>query len=702
MEPKISQKQRNKNENIVNIIYIFDEDKKYEDKMEIKFREDEDNKTPNIISYEEIKKNFEYFLYEKQKKYEENEEENEKEFYDVNSNNIIYEYIRYFNGEGWSLLEENSFIIVNEDLTLDIIKIMIKAKILDAEENKIHKKFENIGKEMNKIKTDIDDIDKGYFKDSHYLPFNSIILTSNPLLSDKGQEFRTMNDFNIIPATLYNLFNENSYLKYSKFGVLTQAAFIKALSNKELDSYILHLICKSTYNIDDEKNNLENIESVNYVNLIFEQENSYNCEFINEKKLTEILSKPEIKENIKKITLIISTQLSQDVFNIFNKFEFKNILIQHTTLADTEFIANLNKKFYENLILNRLQNLDEIFNDALNININPDITTFCCCFHEHVINCNFLKNLNNELYNNDNTAKKSLNELKEALPHFCHLKFECANVDPSCNLPEDFCRHIYYCLKSFNINIEKDCTALNKRNKKGGYNNGAKFSTCCCYDKNKKIKDNIQHHINTIFSTKHFTTESINDKNSIIKINLQESYIPQYEKMILFVGKNRDFANIINYLYSYGKFFNIYGDTVENLKIFINAFIEYYKERNYLSQSYGNDNKEKKHIILDEFNIENFKKEHKHNIIYFIYIQDPKLIQIIEEVDINYKIINYKVILLSEKKIDDKKFENIKINEEPFEPLPVSEKKDENETEYIPNSYVKYQHKITVRKIWEI
>ena len=33
------------------------------------FREDEDNINLNIISYEEIKKNFEYFLYEKQKKY---------------------------------------------------------------------------------------------------------------------------------------------------------------------------------------------------------------------------------------------------------------------------------------------------------------------------------------------------------------------------------------------------------------------------------------------------------------------------------------------------------------------------------------------------------------------------------------------------------------------------------------------------------
>ena len=164
MEPKISQKQRNKNENRVNIIYIFDEDKKYEDKMEMKFRENEENINLNIISYEEIKKNFEYFLYEKQKKYENINEDNEddKEFFDINSNNIIYEYIRYFDGEAWILLEENNFIIINEELNLDILKIMIKAKILSGEENKIHKRFENMEKEINKIKTDLDDINKGY------------------------------------------------------------------------------------------------------------------------------------------------------------------------------------------------------------------------------------------------------------------------------------------------------------------------------------------------------------------------------------------------------------------------------------------------------------------------------------------------------------------------------------------------------------
>ena len=80
MEPIISSKTEEKKikKYIINIIYIFDEYKKYEGKMEMKFREDEENRNSNIISFEEIKKNFEYFLYEKQKKYKDNNEENEE------------------------------------------------------------------------------------------------------------------------------------------------------------------------------------------------------------------------------------------------------------------------------------------------------------------------------------------------------------------------------------------------------------------------------------------------------------------------------------------------------------------------------------------------------------------------------------------------------------------------------------------------
>ena len=290
-------------------------------------------------------------------------------------------------------------------------------------------------------------------------------------------------------------------------------------------------------------------------------------------------------------------------------------------------------------------------------------------------------------YNEDNKEKNNLDELKETLPHFCHLRPICNNNRKSvkCIFPNDFCYHIFYCLEDFNI--KGKLVEINEKKRKNIH------STCCCYDENITKEDNIKHNQNTIFSTKYFTSESINNKNSIIKINIQKSYIPQYDKMIFLVGKNKNIFDIIEALNSDKQYLNIHGDTIENLKIFINALIEYFLERNY---------KEEKHVILDEFNIENFKLEPRYNGTYFIYIQDPKYIQDIKELNL----IKYKIILYSEKEYkDDNNFKNIEINPEPFEPVPGSEKKKDNKgkvyKEYIPNCYVKYQHKVSIREIWE-
>ena len=678
--------QKIKRGNNINVIYFLNRGIKYTDKMEITYVDDHSNKNFDFISYKDIKISFEKYLNKKKHENKKNDEENEVNVFDIQANNIIYEYIRYFNGEGWLPLAQNENILINEKLSLDNLQIQIKATILSGKNIYVQKKFENIGKEINSIKTNLDLIKNKIINYSENKPFNSIILTANPLM-DGSNEFRTMNDFNIIPSILYNLFKEKEYLKYTQFGILTKKSFIEALSNKELDSFILHLICKSTYIIPNNRirinfsNEEEEEKSCDFVNLIFEQENNYNSQFINKEDIREILSEPLIKENIKKITLIISTQLSQDVYNIFNKYGFKNIIIQHTTPADVDFIANLNLKLYEDLIINRLKNLIDIYKDALNIYYNKDITTFCCCFHEHKINCNFIKNINNELYNEDNKEKNNLDELKETLPHFCHLRPKCNNNLRSlkCIFPNDFCYHIFCCLKDFNINDYKLVEINEKKRKKNIYNI---HSTCCCYDEKITKEDNIKHNQNTIFSTKYFTSESINNKNSIIKINIQKSYIPQYDKMIFLVGKNKNIFDIIKALNSNKQFLNIYGDTNENLKIFINALIEYYRERNY---------KEEKHVILDEFNIENFKLEPRYNGTYFIYIQDPKYIQDIKELNL----IKYKLILYSEKEYnDDNNFINIEINPKPFEPV--------NKNQYTPNCYVKYQHKYSTRKIWEL
>ena len=673
--------QKIKRGNTINVIYFLNRGIKYTDKMEITYVDDHSNKNFDFISYKDIKISFEKYLNKKKHENKKNYEENEVNVFDIQANNIIYEYIRYFNGEGWLPLAQNENILINEKLSLDNLQIQIKATILSGKDIYVQKKFENIGKEINSIKTNLDLIKNKSINYSENKPFNSIILTANPLM-DGSNEFRTMNDFNIIPSILYNLFKEKEYLKYTQFGILTKKSFIEALSNKELDSFILHLICKSTYIIPNNRirinfsNEEEEEKSCDFVNLIFEQENNYNSQFINKEDIREILSEPLIKENIKKITLIISTQLSQDVYNIFNEFGFKNIIIQNTTQAVVDFIANVNLKFYENLIINKIKNISDIYNDALNTNINKDITTFCCCFHEHNINCNFIKNIQNELYN-DNKVKYTLDKLKETLPHFSHLNPKFPKVRPKCNFPEDFCFHTKHCLDNFNIKY----TSL-KEEKDDKIKLDDVLSICCCFD--AKEKNNVKHNINTIFNTKYFTSESMNDKNSKVQINLQKSYIPQYEKMIFLVGKNKDIFNVIKALNSNVQYLNIYGDTIENLKLFINVLIEYYQERNY--------QKKYKHIILDEFNIQNFKKEHIYNTKYFIYIQDPKLIQDIKD---------FNIILFSEEIYKNNKFKNIKINPEPFEPIPDSEKKNDKKKEYIPNCYIKYQYKYSVRDIWK-
>ena len=304
-----------------NLIYLLNKSEKKKDIMEIKKINDD---IKNIITYEDIKLSFEQFLRDKIIESEKLEKNNEEEFFDINDlNNIIYQYIGYLDGKGWINLEENGIIFLDEQFNLDNLKIMIKATILTKEVIKIQNKIENIQKEIDNITEKLNDIKNN---DVNYLQFNSIILVANPLRGkdkdEKYKELRTINDFNIIPATIYNLYKEQDYLKYTEFGLLTKESFIKAISDKQKEFFILHLICKSTY-IKDDNEKSENKNSSDYVKLIFEQKDNYNCDFIDKKKLDKIFSAPEIKENIKKIILIISTPLAEDVYNIFNNFGLK-------------------------------------------------------------------------------------------------------------------------------------------------------------------------------------------------------------------------------------------------------------------------------------------------------------------------------------------------------------------------------------------
>ena len=94
------------------------------------------------------------------------------------------------------------------------------------------------------------------------------------------------------------------------------------------------------------------------------------------------------------------------------------------------------------------------------------------------------------------------------------------------------------------------------------------------------------------------------------------------------------------------------------------------------------------HILLDDNNFNDFKDNFKINIIYYIYTPCFDLVKELERIP------NYKVILFSEKEIeniDEKK--RIKIN---IEPVLLNGNK-----ELIPNGFIKYQHKYSVRNIWK-
>ena len=55
----------------------------------------------------------------------------ELEFLDINDlNNVIFQYIRYLDQDGWKFLEENGKISLDDKLNLNNLEIMIKAIII--------------------------------------------------------------------------------------------------------------------------------------------------------------------------------------------------------------------------------------------------------------------------------------------------------------------------------------------------------------------------------------------------------------------------------------------------------------------------------------------------------------------------------------------------------------------------------------------
>ena len=605
------------------------------------------------------------------------------------------------------------------------LKISIRASI---------RKKMNLKKKCGEINKDIDDINF-----TPYAPLNLVVLTANPLM-DGEKELRTMNDFNMITSEIYKSFEEEDYLKYTKFLPLTCNNLKNIISNEETRPVILHLICKSTYIIpEQEKDKKLSENSEDYANLIFEDDkNYYNLEFINKKKLeNEIFNydlDPELKEKVKKIILIISTPLAMDTYNIFKNFGFKNILIQHTTLADVNFVANFNYRFYKDIIIFPGQPIINIYEDSLNYNIddiNP--STFCCCFHKHTTTCELVNNLKNELYNGNQL--NDINDLKELIPHFYHLFPDCYYSCTPCKekfemfkskiesigieSPENsFCCHFKRCLRNYKylpkkkkedeiiINIPKE------QNENMNRNNFIYFNFCCCKEVQKI------HNINYIFQND-FSAENKNNEVRFRMSKIMEGnqhYIPTYDKMISFIGNNKVTFKILKFLSSEkDKSLNIYGDTIENLKKFGDVIIEYYRERSYLFESNNksskinlkednsnnniiNEGKINKigfvQINLNNEEIDNLEKDKiNNNKIYFVYVNN---INLIDKIKINYN----KVIWFSEVQIDNNKIEineSIQFNKEP---ILNNIKYYINNANITPNEYIKFQHLNMVRNGW--
>ena len=344
---------------------------------------------------------------------------------------------------------------------------MIYCDILSPKEVNIKKKYDKIDEDLSYIYKQINK-EKNYdlISDS---PLNLVVLTANPLMHGE-KELRIMNEFNIITSKIHKLFEEEDYLKYTEFLPLTFNNLSNFISNEQKRPAILHLICQSIYIIpEEEKDRISSENSEDYTNLIFEDDiNYYNLEFIDKKKLENGIFNyelnPKLKENVSKIILIISTPLANDVYNIFKNFGFKNIIIQHTTLADANFIADFNFMFYKDIITHLSQKINNIYEDAQSCDkdcANPP--TFCCCFHKHKTTCDFFKNLKNELYNSK--ENKKLKEFKELTPHLYHLYPDCYQNKTKCEdiyeeihsiKIDSFCNHTYDCFYSFKNLVKQD------------------------------------------------------------------------------------------------------------------------------------------------------------------------------------------------------------------------------------------------------
>ena len=623
-----------------------------------------DNKK-GFITYKELTENFFQYL---KSTYTKKEEEEDEEYYeykdnyilnqlDINKSNIFYEYIRYLENGGWQLLNQNGIIGFND---INEINIIIKASIIskanlikkeryDLIEKQLKKITLNINKQFNNNKLLLDNNNININNNNKDI-IDIVILISNPLM-DEEKELRTLNDYNKIVSSIQDLIKDSFKSINIQYLPLTKENFIDTIKKKPI---ILHLIFKSIYDINNINKAIKNSSDITF--LIFEKKN-YNIDYINKEKIISIFAlNEELKQNIKNINLIISTSLAKDVYDIFNLFKFRNILVEHTTLANIDFISEFNYFFYENILENKNCDIYDAYLSSLYQNSFNNITQFCCCFHQHDINekCDLVKNIKKELY-----IQNDINI------HFTHLNYNCE------------CNKLY---KNFSYHYD-NCENMKKNGGENDINNEVNEvminnkSNCCCKKKNK-------HSLEVAFykSFKAQKTKNNKNKNNNNIINIGRNFemklmggnsntIPNYEKMILLVGKNKIIFDIMNFLDQSinNKKLNIYNDEIFYLKQLAESIIEYSKERlilNYFIQYDIKSSEDFDNLESEDNTPLIHLNKNKMKYIYFVFIHDTNE-SIINKENILKFGNKYKIIFFSknEMKIDDKNMIKLKIED---------------------------------------
>ena len=131
----------------VELIYYINDDEEKKGNLEFTY-----DKEIEIISFTDIIASFYSFLKKNKQYIIDNYNE---QYFDINQDNIIYESIRYFDGDGWITLKESEFILIDEELTLNNLKIMIYCDIISPKEVNIKNNYGKIDKELSYTKKKI-------------------------------------------------------------------------------------------------------------------------------------------------------------------------------------------------------------------------------------------------------------------------------------------------------------------------------------------------------------------------------------------------------------------------------------------------------------------------------------------------------------------------------------------------------------------